>query len=204
MVTQMQTNPAQFLSKQDAALAQIISEITLPKIESTHNVFHDLMSCILEQQIHYRSTKKIFQKMLEAAEIDKLTPQNFGDFEDKAFGKYKLSANKYETVLRVLEFWENNKVDWQNLSDNEVRKQLGSIKGIGTWTMDMILLYTLQRPGVMPLDDFHLKEIMCNVYGLNSISKLKASMREVSEKWGEHKSLATLYLLAWKNALKKR
>lgn len=199
----MQINPAKFLSKQDAALAQIISEITLPEIESTQDVFHDLMSCVLEQQIHYRSTKKIFQKMCEAAEIDVLTPQNFGDFEDKAFEKYKLSESKYETALRIIEFWKNNEIDWQKLTDDEVREQLGNIKGIGPWTMDMILLYTLNRPDIMPLDDFHLKEIMCKVYGLNPKVKLKAAMREISEKWGGYKSLATLYLLAWKNALKK-
>ncbi|MDP5120767.1 MAG: hypothetical protein NWQ46_04175 [Spirosomaceae bacterium] len=200
----MQINPLQFLSKQDVALAQVISEITLPEIESTQDVFHDLMSCVLEQQIHYRSTKKIFQKMLEAAEIEMLTPQNFGDFEEKAFEKYKLSANKYETVLQVLEFWENNEIDWQKLTDDEVREQLGSIKGVGNWTMDMILLYTLNRPDIVPLDDFHLKEIMTTVYGLNPKVKLKAAMREVSEKWGEYKSTAVLYLLAWKAFNKRR
>lgn len=193
-----------FLAKNDSALAQIISEIQLPEIESTQDVFHDLMSCVLEQQIHYRSTKKIFQKMLEAAEIEMLTPQNFGDFEEKAFEKYKLSANKYETVLQVLEFWEKNEIDWQKLTDDEVREQLGNIKGIGNWTMDMVLLYTLNRPDIMPLDDFHLKEIMTTVYGLNPKVKLKAAMREISEKWGKHKSTAVLYLLAWKAFNKRR
>lgn len=194
----MQDNPAQFISKQDPALAQIISEIQLPDINSTNNVFHDLMSCVLEQQIHYRSTKKIFQKMLEAAEIKEITPQNFGDFEDKAFEKYKLSVSKYETALRVIEFWENNPIDWQKLTDEEVREQLGSIKGIGNWTIDMILLYTLQRPNIIPLDDFHLKEVMCNVYDLNPKVKLKALMKEIATNWGEYKSTAVLYLFAWK------
>lgn len=200
----MQDSSVLFLKKNDPALTQIISEIQLPYIESTQDVFHDLMSCVLEQQIHYRSTKKMFQKMLEAAEINTLTLQNFGDFEDKAFEKYKLSERKYETALRVIEFWEDKEVNWQSLTDAEVREQLSNIKGIGNWTMDMILLYTLQRPDVMPLDDFHLKEIMVKVYGLNPKVKLKAAMREVASRWGEHKSLATLYLLAWKNALKKR
>ncbi len=200
----MQKNPTQFLSKQDVALAQIISEITLPEIESTQDVFYDLMSCILEQQIHYRSTKKIFQKMLEAAEFDVLTPQNFEKFEDKAFEKYKLSESKYETALRVIEFWENNEIDWQKLTDDEVREQLGNIKGIGPWTMDMILLYTLNRPDIMPLDDFHLKVIMTTVYGLNPKVKLKASMKDVAANWGQHKSTAVLYLLAWKTFNKRR
>lgn len=61
----------------DSVLKNIINTIELPKIETTNNVFHDLMSCVIEQQIHYRSTKKIFQKMLDDSGIEVLTPSNF-------------------------------------------------------------------------------------------------------------------------------
>jgi DNA-3-methyladenine glycosylase II len=83
-------------------------------------------------------------------------------------------------------------------SDNEVVKELSSIKGIGKWTIDMILLYTLNRPNVFPYEDFHLKQIMVSLYGLNEKVKLKAQMLAVAENWGEQKSLAVLYLLAYK------
>jgi len=69
--------------------------------------------------------------------------------------------------------------------------------------VDMILLYTLQRPDVFPYDDFHLKQIMTSLYGLDSKLKLKAKMIEISEKWGNQKSLAVLYLLDWKNYQKR-
>jgi len=52
------------ISNVDPILSNIINCIDFPKIVSTNNVFHDLISCVCEQQIHYRSTKKIFQKML--------------------------------------------------------------------------------------------------------------------------------------------
>lgn len=58
-------SPAQILRGCDFILEKIILSIAPPQIISTNNVFHDLMSCLLEQQIHYRSTKKIFTKMLE-------------------------------------------------------------------------------------------------------------------------------------------
>ena len=63
----------------------------------------------------------------------------------------------------------------------------------------MILLYTLQRPCVFPFDDFHLKQVMTTLYGLNPKAKLKAQMLEIAEKWENQQSLAVLYLLAWKN-----
>jgi DNA-3-methyladenine glycosylase II len=189
--------------KFDPVLGTIVQQIPEPKIISTGNVFHDLMSCVLEQQIHYRSTKKIFQKMLNTPSIDILSPDNFTLLEEKALKDAKLSIGKYETVLGILEFWEKQPLDWFSLDDQEVREQLAKIKGIGKWTVDMILMYTLQRPNVFPYDDFHLKQIMTSLYGLDPNVKLKAQMIEISEKWGDQKSLAVLYLLAWKNYQKR-
>jgi DNA-3-methyladenine glycosylase II len=175
--------PTQYLVKADAQLERIIARVPPPEVACTHDVFHDLMSCILEQQIHYRSTKRIFQK--------------------KALPSAKLSVQKSETVLQTIAYFTEHGTEWQSLSDAEVRVQLGQIKGIGAWTMDMILMYTLQRPDVFPLDDFHLKEIMVKLYKLNPDVKLKAQMRDVATAWATHKSLAVKYLLAWKTLSKK-
>jgi DNA-3-methyladenine glycosylase II len=193
-----------YLSNADAQLKGIIEVIPKPEIISTNDVFHDLMSCILEQQIHNRSTKRIFQKMLQAANIERLTLDNFPEFEKTAFANSKLAIGKFETVERIIDFFTANKINWVLLSDDEVIEKLSSIKGIGKWTIDMILLYTLERPDVFPYDDFHLKEIMVKLYGLNPNVKLKAQMLDVSEAWGEHKSLAVKYLLAWKEFNKNK
>jgi len=192
------------ISNVDAILSTIVNSIELPKIDTTNNVFHDLVSCICEQQIHYRSTKKIFQKMLETSEIEFLTPLNFNLFEEKGIAGYKLSQSKYETLINVFDFWKTNpELNWQNNTDEEIRTKLSEIKGIGNWTIDMILLYTLERPTVFPFDDFHLKEIMVSLYQLNPKSKLKSQMQGIAEHWGEHKSIAVMYLLEWKKFNKK-
>ena len=102
--------------------------------------------------------------------------------------------------MGVVEFWKREQIDWRTLTDEEVIEKLSSIKGIGKWTIDMILLYTLQRPNVFPCDDFHLKEIMIKLYGLNPNVKLKAQMIEISNAWGEYKSLAVKYLLEYKKS----
>ncbi|KER10997.1 MAG: hypothetical protein HY22_01135 [[Candidatus Thermochlorobacteriaceae] bacterium GBChlB] len=63
----MPIDAKQLLSERDPMLKKIIGAIPKPVTQSTYDVFFDLMSCILEQQIHYRSAKKIFQKMLDKA-----------------------------------------------------------------------------------------------------------------------------------------
>jgi DNA-3-methyladenine glycosylase II len=184
--------------KADPILEKIVQTIPKPSVASTKDVFHDLLSCIIEQQIHYRSTKRIFAKALERAGIDHLTPENFHLIEKHALPQLKLAMGKYETMMAFVEYWSSNTIDFSQLSDEQVVSELSSIKGIGKWTIDMILMFTLERPNVFPYDDFHLKQIMVSEYGLNEKVKLKAQMLAVAEKWGNEKSLAVLYLLDWK------
>ncbi len=191
----MNSQPENILVQSDPILGKIILQITKPIIISSEDVFHDLMSCILEQQIHYRSSKKIFAKALERAGISKLSLDNFNLLEKHSLPHLKLSQAKAETMILFVEYWKSNTRNFLKLTNEEVITELSSIKGIGKWTIDMILLYTLQRPDVFPYDDFHLKEIMQKLYGLNPISKLKAQMFGIAEHWGNQKSLAVLYLL---------
>ena len=199
----MNNNGKIFLIKNDPTIAEIINTIPEPNVKSTNDVFFDLMSCILEQQIHYRSTKRIFKRMLERSELTTLNPNNFDIFEEKAFPRISLSISKYETAQRLIEFWKENKIDWKSLNDEQVREKLSAIKGVGKWSVDMILLYTLERPNIFPYYDFHLKQIMGRLYGLDARSKLKAQMIDVSKNWGEYKSLAVKYLFDWKIYSKK-
>ncbi|MEM6298840.1 MAG: hypothetical protein AAF740_09155 [Bacteroidota bacterium] len=192
------------LRASDPVLAKIMDVIPVPSHKSTGNVFHDLMSCIIEQQIHYRSTKRTFEKMLAKAEISELTSDNFSNFEEIAFESVKISERKYETILRVVEFWQGNVPDWKMLTDEEVRKAFKQIKGVGVWTVDMILLFTIERPDIFPADDYHLKMLMTSLYGLDAKSKLKAQMKKVAEKWSPCQSLAVRYLLAWKEYQKQQ
>jgi DNA-3-methyladenine glycosylase II len=192
------------LSNSDLILKNIITQISEPVLESTGDVFHDMLSCIIEQQIHYRSTKNIFKKVLERSGIERVTLDNFHLLEEHSLPQIKLAMGKYETLLAFVEYWNKNELDFKNLPDEEVIGQLSAIKGIGKWTIDMILFYTLERPNVFPFNDFHLKQIMVKLYNLDEKSSLRTQMFKVASHWGEHKSLAVRYLLAWKEYKKKK
>lgn len=189
----------------DPKINSIIAQVSQPEFASTNNVFHDLMSCIIEQQIHYRSSKNIFKNLLTKAGIEELTLENFHEFDEKALQFIKISMRKTETINRICVFFDDNPaLPWHELSDDEIRQKLSSIAGVGTWTIDMILLYTLGRKSIFPVDDFRLKQVMLAEYGLNEASKLKAQMKAIAEKWGDEQSLAVLYLLAYYEHLKGR
>lgn len=198
----MNNNAILHLSENDEVLKSIIETLPFPTIESTNDVFHDLMSCVIEQQIHYRSTKKTFQKMLDAAGIEFLTLDNFSTFEE-GFKNVKISTNKYAAIERTVDFLSQNNIHWQDLTDQEVRAIFKNIKGIGTWTVDMILLYTLQRKNIFPADDYHLKNLMFKLYEVDTTSKVKSQLKAIAASWSPYQSIATRYLLDWKAYLKR-
>ena len=84
----------------DPVVQSLSEQLDLPPLISTGDVFHDLKSCLVEQQIHYRSTKKIFAKALERAGLERVSLDNFDAFEADGLAPLALSAAKCETVLR--------------------------------------------------------------------------------------------------------
>lgn len=197
----------QHLSKNDNQLAEIINFIELEPILSSENVFEDLVSCIIEQQIPYRSRGVMMKKLMDLLENAPLTPEFIATLDEEAWAKKKLSNKKYHTLLAFANHWETHKMDnipWKSLTDEEVTTTLTDLKGIGQQTAQMILLYTLERPNVFPVNDYHLKIIMAKVYDLNPKQNNKKAMLEIAESWKPYQSYATRYLLAYKDFLKKR
>lgn len=185
----------------DPVVQSLSEQLDLPALISTGDVFHDLMSCLVEQQIHYRSTKKIFAKALERAGLERVSLDNFDAFEADGLAPLALSAAKCASILRAVEHFSGPTPTWNTLSDHEVRAWLKQIPGVGPWTQDMILLYTLERPNVFPADDYHLKLILTARYALNPKARLRAQMLDVAARWDGRSSLAVRYLLEAKRVL---
>ena len=187
-----------YLMNADPVLKRVIDKVKLEQVESTDNVFHDLLSCVIEQQIHYRSSKKLFETLVSKSGLVEITPANFDQFEKFGLDEIKLSMRKIETLHEVKVYFESNpELNWNQMEDLEVRDRLGAIKGIGVWSIDMILLYTLNKDDIFPAGDYHLKKVMSALYG--SRAEDKKSMLSVASNWKPFSSLATRYLLEFKN-----
>ena len=192
------------LSENDPVLAEIIRSVPYPSSPTTSSMFHDLMSIVIEQQIHYRSTKKTFEKLLKQATISQLTPENFHLLEAINFGNLRLSESKFHTLHEVVTFFRNHDVDWKQLSDDEIRNQLQQIKGIGPKTIDALLIYTLERDDVFIYDDYHIQKIIPSLYGFEIDKTLTANIKELSQLWSPFASHAFRYLLAWNDENKNK
>lgn len=189
------------LSKDDI-LKNIISSNEFPVLRSSNNLFHDLMSCIIEQQIHHRSTKKIYAKVLSNAKLSELTPDNFKILEKNNFEGATLSISKFETMQSVLNLFKSDVTDWNNLSNDEIHNKLGTIKGVGRKTINLLLIYSLAREDIFIEDDYHIQKIMINLFDLDNSSRVTAQIKEITSEWAPYRSYAFLTLLQTKNRTK--
>lgn len=89
------------------------------------------------------------------------------------------------------------------MSDEEIIEFLSQIKGVGKWTVQMLLMFTLGRPDVFPVDDLGIQQAMIRLYQLNETGKdLKKKMQEIAEPWQPFRTVACRYLWRWKDTVR--
>jgi DNA-3-methyladenine glycosylase II len=114
-----------------------------------------------------------------------------------------LSNQKASYLKNVAQFFRDNDLenkDWSNLSDEEIITYLTQIKGVGRWTVQMILMFTLARLDVFPVLDLGIQQGMKRLYSLEQEGKdLHKTMHEIAEHWRPFRSVASRYIWKWKD-----
>lgn len=191
-------NLLNYLASVDTRLGRIIEETNLEPIQYSGDIFEDLVSCILDMQIRYRGYTTRYKRFKDCTGNEQILPNTIFTLSAESLKVINMSRQKFAALNALAEYWTDNKyfnIDWHNKSDEEIRNLLIKIKGIGNWTVDMILLYTLQRQDVFPIDDLQLKKVMRKVYEIDENENLKKEMQCIAENWEPFRSTAVLYLL---------
>lgn len=200
------TAAAAYLRQRDSVLARIIETIPAPVYDSSGDVYYDLLSCVLDQQIHYRTQTTGFARFLALFPGGYPHPAQLLQLPEDVVLATKFSGQKYRTICGLATQWLSGdwaQTDWQALPDAAVREKLGALPGIGRWTVDMILLFTLQRPNVFPTDDYQLKKRVATLYELPDNQALAKQMSQLSELWLPYSSLACQYVWDYAKRPKK-
>jgi DNA-3-methyladenine glycosylase II len=187
----------QHLSAVDPALTVIIARHGPCKIRPARPYFVALAEAILSQQLSVKAAATIFTRFKERLGgrvtpdvILKLTPSQF-----RAAG---ISRQKMSYLRDLAAKWNNGAIDHRrltNMSDEEVIAALTQIKGIGRWTAEMFLIFSLLRPDVLPVDDLGFRKAVQIAYGLRKLPEAK-KIEALAEKWKPYRSIATWYLWA--------
>ena len=189
--------------KKDKKLATIIHE-PLPLLQLRQNIPLRLMASIMSQQLNTKVAQVIYKRFLEIYQGEEPGPKQVLDTPSETLRSIGLSNAKVDYVKNVAAFCIENAITDTKLmlqTNDEIIDLLTQIKGVGKWTVEMLLMFTLGREDVFAVDDLGIQQAMIKVYKLSTDDKklLKEKMLKIASKWKPYRTYACLHLWKWKD-----
>jgi len=189
------------LSK-DLKLREVISGVKPLNLEKSGNVFNELVKAIAYQQISYKAADSIYARFLQLIGGEFFSPKELCLLSVGELRSVGLSRQKAHYCLNIAEFFEEKDLfacDWTAYSDKEIIDLLTQIKGVGKWTVQMVLIFELHRADVFPEKDLGVQLAMKAIYNLKEEkTALVRKIIEISDSWAPYRTLGSLYMWAWK------
>lgn len=174
----------------DPALGPTVDRVGVVAVGPATDFFERFVLSVLRQQVSMAAAEAIEGRLQTRVE---LTPAGILSAEDNTLLDAGLSAAKVRyvnNIARAFEEREYSQAYFNDMSDEAVRAELTEITGVGPWTADMQLIFSLGRPDVFPVGDLGVREAMRTLFG--DIDR--AEMRDRAEAWAPFRSYASRYL----------
>lgn len=182
------------LAQRDGVMAQLILSYPNSVMSSRGQPFYTLVRSVVGQQISVKAADSIWARFVLL--VPKVTPKHVLVQSMDSLRSVGLSARKAEYIHAVAEFFVQKRVGqayWEQRTDNEIIEELSSIRGIGRWTAEMFLMFTLLRPNVFPVDDIGLlRGLEKNYHGARVTPSVARAV--YFERFSPWASVATWYL----------
>jgi DNA-3-methyladenine glycosylase II len=188
-----------YLSKKDKIFSNIIEKHGIPVIPKRAQGFETLALLILEQQVSIDSAKATYKKL--KTQVESFLPENLFILADEIFRNCGVSWQKTKYIKCLAEAILEKSIDLESLSSKSaevVRQELIKIKGIGNWTIDVYLMFSLDSPDILPLGDIAVVNTIKELLDIHD----KSDMEIYVQKWAPYRSMATFLL--WHYYLQKR
>jgi len=182
------------LAGRDTHLAAVLSQFGYPPMWTRPNQFESLVHIILEQQVSLASALASLRQLQLV--MKKITPRKILALSDAEMRACYVSRQKAGYIRGLANAILNKEIILTNLeaySDEEVRNRLTRLKGIGNWTVDVYLIFVLQRADIFPSGD------LAAINALKRLKQLPHSADKklligVTEQWAPHRTIATMIL----------
>ncbi len=190
------------LSK-DKKLKTLIDSASPYKIKKEKNICLYLCYSIMSQQLSTKVARVFHERFVNIYGGKEPNAKQIADTKFETLRSIGLSNAKANYVLNVarfeLEFGMNPK-HLNKLSNEEVITYLTQIKGVGRWTVEMLLMFALGREDVFSPDDLGIQNAMIKLYKLDNSDKkaFKEKLHKISSKWSPYRTYACLHLWGWK------
>ena len=183
------------LRKSDPVMAAITKRVGPYKLIPREPTFETLARSITFQQLSGKAAGTIFGRLRKAVGR-KFTASAFLRLSEEELRACGLSRQKIASLTDLAERVARREIQFHRLTDledAEIIERLSKVRGVGVWTVQMFLIFALQRPNVMPLADLGIRNAVRKAYGLSELPK-PAELLALAEKWHPYCSIASWYL----------
>ena len=192
------------LLNKDPVLQAIIETTPQYKkdFDAGKDVYLALLESVVSQQISVKAADAIFGRFVKLFPNDYPEPNAVLQLSETEMRSAGLSFQKVNYLRNVAEFALVNGINYdilQQKTDEEIIAYLTPIKGVGRWTVEMLLMFVLGREDVFPYDDLIIRQKMVRAYSVELTGKeLKIKLFDIAKNWQPYRSLACRYLWRWK------
>ncbi|MEO6668608.1 MAG: DNA-3-methyladenine glycosylase 2 family protein [Ferruginibacter sp.] len=173
-------------------------------LQQRKNICLHLCYSIMSQQLSTKVADVFHRRFLELYKGKEPTVKQIASTPFETLRGIGLSNAKANYVLNVSRFFIEEKITdakLHKMSNEELIQYLSKIKGVGQWTVEMILMFTLGREDVFAVDDLGIQQAICKLYKIDGTDKkaMKERMLQISSKWSPYRTYACRYLWGWKD-----
>jgi DNA-3-methyladenine glycosylase II len=198
MATPYYAKVRRYLSRRDAVLKAVIRDVGpctwTPVFDDPLSL---LIRCVISQQISTKAAETISSRLLAKLGEPPIRVEALAALDDEAFRSCGVSSPKVKTLRAVAAHIAADPsflARLPQLPDDEFRLAVTQIKGIGPWSADMLLMFGISRPDILPTGDLGIKLAIRNLYGFGDRYPTVQEMTELANPWRPHRSVACWYL----------
>ncbi|AKA48462.1 hypothetical protein IX51_04420 [uncultured archaeon] len=189
---------AKHLSEVDERLGKIIEKLGVLEFSPNEDLFFSLVESVLSQQLTPKAADSIIKRFVSLFPGGYVTPYALLGLNDDEVRSCGISKQKISYIRNVAECILDGSISsnhFNRMTDEEIISQLVRIKGVGTWTAKMVLIFSLGRTDVLPHEDLGVINSIRTIYHLKDKPD-RETIERISENWHPYCSVASLYL--WK------
>ena len=184
------------IKKRDPKLGKVLEEHGVIKFNPEGELFEALVESILSQQLASASANSIIRKVRALYPEGKLEAAAVSKTPSRKLRSAGVSPQKITYLKDLSTKVAKGKIDLEALrekDDEEILAILDAVRGIGPWTVQMLLIFTLGRTDVLPVDDLVIRKHIQRLYSMQEMPK-KAEIEKLAENWRPYSTIASLYL----------
>jgi DNA-3-methyladenine glycosylase II len=192
-------NIEEYLTKKDPILGNVIKQV--PPFERTwgHDYFLDLVESIISQQLSVKAADTIWRRFKAIFPSENISAQDVLQMDEQTIRDAGISWSKIKYIKDLAKHVAESGLVFEQfdiMTDEEIITELVKVKGIGQWTAEMFLMFSMGRPDIFSYGDLGIRKAIQKLYGFEK-EPTKEQAEKIAEKWKPYRTIACRYL--WKS-----